>query len=127
MSTESNPNWIREIKLSRDEIATLEKYVNVIERADKSKVDFLSSGSSEFKFTPLAMLVLAVVRFVYDVYRDYGSKAFEQTEFPHVLKDVVQSLRKIESLSADNPSLDIYAKLRRDLAEAQSGASKVPQ
>ena len=114
MSNLRNPEFIKGMNLNRDEIATFEKYISLLEKAEKHPSEFLSGQA--LAFTPAALLVVAVAEFVYQVYRDYGSVAVNAAEFQVRFRDVIRKLNKLESMSEDYPSLDIYAQLREDIA-----------
>ncbi len=114
MSNLRNPEFIKGMNLNREEIATFEKYISLLEKAEKNPMDFL--GGRELAFTPGALLVVAVARFAYQVYRDYGALSVNTAEFQVQFRDVIRKLTEIESMAEDFPSLDIYARLREDLA-----------
>lgn len=101
------------MRLTPAEVRALERYVGMIERASKSKLDFLGSG--EVAFTPGAMLAVAVANFAYEVYKDYGHVALTPEDIQMHFKSVAKELAALEARGEDAPSLDIYARFRRDL------------
>jgi hypothetical protein len=105
------------MNLTREEIQTFEKYVNLIEQAEKNGISFIGEAQRQ-AFTPGALLAVAVARFVYDVVRDYGGFviAQEQTDFQSAMKGIIKDLHEFDSSTEDAPTLDIFAKVRRDLA-----------
>src|SRR5438128_6314918 len=113
MAKNANPDFIRGMNLTKEEIETLERHLDILERANKNSAEFLSSGQA--RFTPVALLVVAVAKFVYDVYQDYGAMARDPREFQDQFKRIVKELRRIEDAGDDLPGLDVYARLRADL------------
>jgi hypothetical protein len=117
MSKIKKAEFFSTMNLTPQEIQTFEKYVNLIEKAEKNGVNFVHE--SELKaFTPAGLLVVAVARFVYDVVRDYGGFLIdqEQPDFQLIMKGIIKELGNIENSDGDAPSLDVFASVRRDLA-----------
>ena len=119
MSYLRNPDFIKGMNLSKVEIETFERYVDLIEKAQKNSVEFFND-KERLAFTPAALLVVAVAKFAYDVYQDYGVVARTPAEFQVHFKKVIQELCEIEAMSEEGaPNLDTYAKLRKDLLDAK--------
>lgn len=117
MAKTTELSFIKTMNLSREELDTVERYMGLIEQANKNSLEFL--GSERIKFTPAALLVVAVAKFAYDVYQDYGKVAMEPTDFQRQFKRIAQELHRLESVSDDLPRLDIYARLREELIAAR--------
>lgn len=113
MENECKNDFFKDMKLSRQEIETFEKYVTTIEKAQKNGVEFLNADV--LAFTPAALLVVAVAKFAYDVYQDYGTIAADPHDFQVHFKSIIKELSALESMDQDSPSLDTYARLRKDL------------
>jgi hypothetical protein len=105
--------FFKGMKLTQAEISILDRYVGIIEQAQKNRVDFYRSGT--VAFTPGAMLVIAVAKFVYDVYQDYGSIAITPEDIQRQFKSIAKELAELESRGTDAPSADIYARFRQEL------------
>lgn len=115
--------FMKSMNLSSEEISTFEKYVNLIERAEKNSVDFFKDKDT-LAFTPAALLVVAVAKFAYDVYQDYGRIAADPADFQVHFKRVIKQLHQFESASDNAPSLDSYAIMRQELLVAKKEAKK---
>lgn len=111
-------DFIKGMNLTKGEIDTVERYMGLIEQADKNKLEFLNSN--QVAFTPAALLVVAVAKFAYDVYQDYGSVAVDPDTFQQQFKLIAQELHRIECVSDDLPGLDVYASLREELIAAKN-------
>lgn len=120
MENEKRLNFFKDMKLTKNEIQTFEKYVGVMERAQKNSVEFINSEA--LAFTPAALLVVAVAKFVYDVYQDYGAVATDPREFQTHFKSIIKDLNRLEELDGDVPSLDVYARLRKTLIAAKKSS-----
>ena len=69
-------------------------------------------------FTPGALLVVAVADFAYELYKDYHKgSSFTDEEFAVEFKNVARELAELEARGEVAPSLDVYARFRRDLRE----------
>lgn len=113
MAERENPDFIKGLNLNKEEIATLERFVDLVEKAQKDRFQFFRG--QEVAFTPGALLAVAVAKFVYDVYQDYGRVAVDITTFQKHFKEVIGELREIEEMTGESGSLDTYSKLRKDL------------
>jgi hypothetical protein len=122
METTNRQEFFKEMNLTKSEINTFEKYVTLIESAQKNGVEFLNS--EVLAFTPAALLVVAVAKFAYDVYQDYGVIARDPKDFAVHFKNIIKELSKLEDLDDDAPSLDTYARLRQDLLIAKKQTKK---
>lgn len=107
------------MKLSPMEISALDRHVSLIEQANKNRLDFLRSDA--VAFTPGALLAVAVARFAYQVYQDYGRVAMSPEDIQSHFKDVARELAELEAGGEDSLSLDIYSRFRRDLVAAKKG------
>ena len=110
--------FVKGMKLTPSEIAVLDRYVNLIEQADKNPLEFVASN--RVAFTPVAMLVIALAKFAYDVYQDYGKVAISPEELQMHFKSIAKKLADLESGGEESLSLDTYARLRRELVGAKS-------
>lgn len=117
METKRKNEFFQEMNLSKSEIETFEKYVSIIEKAQKNSVEFINTDV--LAFTPGALLVVAVAKFAYDVYQDYGAVAVDPREFQMHFKGIIKELNELENMDLDSPSLDIYTRLRKDLILAK--------
>ena len=110
--------FLKRMQLTKDEIAALDRYVGFIEQARKNPVDFIQGGS--VAFTPGALLVVAVAHFAYELYKDYHKgSSFTDEEFAVEFKNVARELAELEARGEVAPSLDVYARFRRDLRESR--------
>ncbi len=124
MSYLRNPEFIKGMNLSKAEIDTFERYVDLIEKAEKNSVAFFHDAD-QLAFTPAALLVVAVAKFAYDVYQDYGHSVVNASDFQAHFKGVIKELCRIEEMSDKGaPSLDTFAQLRKDLLEAKKNSGK---
>jgi hypothetical protein len=115
---------VRGMRLTPAEIDVLDRYIGIIEQAAKNPVEF--ARSEVVAFTPVALLVVAVARFAYQVYCDYGKAMVTpemiQTQWASIAKELV----RIESAGVDALGIDSYAKLRKGLMAAKSGREAAP-
>lgn len=116
----ADSDFVTGMRLSSQEIDVLGKYVEMMEQATKDKLGFADSGA--VAFTPGALLVVAVAKFVYDVYQDYGKVALSARDLQSHFKSVANELAELESVDKGSLSLDTYAKFRKDLMEAKRHA-----
>jgi hypothetical protein len=115
MSDEST--FISGMRLTQAEVAALDRYVSMIEQAEKNRLGFINSG--QVAFTPGALLAIAVAKFVYEVYQDYGKVALGPEEFQRHFKTIARELAELESMGEESLSLDVYARLRKELMAAR--------
>ena len=121
--------FVAEMNLSKQELDTFEKYINKIEKVAKNPVEFMSRGSMVF-FTPEAVLAVAVVKFAYDLYKDYKKSWLEgievrDPEFELQVKNFVQELNRVESQpDIEAAGLDTYARLRNSILSAKNAAMR---
>lgn len=109
--------FVQGMRLTPREIDVLERHVGMIEQAAKNRMDFLKGDV--VAFTPGALLAVAVARFAYEVYRDYGSVALRPEDLQMHFKSIAQELVELETNGEEALSLDVYARLRRDLVAAK--------
>lgn len=110
-------SFVEGMRLTSREIDVLDKYVGMIEQATKSRVDFANSG--QVAFTPGALLAVAVARFAYQVYRDYGSVALSPEEIQAEFKTIARELAELEAGGPEAMNLDTYARFRKDLMSSR--------
>jgi hypothetical protein len=110
--------FIEKMNLSREEIATFEKYVDMMENAEKNGIKFMNDPSV-LAFTPGALLFVAVAKFVYDVYQDYGAIAANPTDLQVNFKQIIKQLHVLENATEDAPSMDAYSAMRREIMSAK--------
>lgn len=108
-----NSNFVRDMKLTQRELDVVDRYVGIIEQATKNKLDFIGGGT--VAWTPGALLVVAVAKFAYDVYQDYGKVAVSREEFQSHFKSIAKELSALEAAGEDSLSLDTFSRLRNDL------------
>lgn len=110
----ANKDFFKGMKLTPEEIRTFEKYIDVIEDASKGGVNFLRSPEV-LAWTPGALLVVAVAKFVYDVYQDYG--VIDQTQDLQIaMNNMIDDLNALEkSGGKDAPNLKSFAKVRKEV------------
>lgn len=113
-------DFIEGMRLNAREIDALDRYVGLIEKAAKNRLDFVKSD--EVAFTPGALLAVAVARFAYEVYQDYGSVALTPEDIQMHFKSIAQEMAELESMGEEALTLDRYAKFRRDLMAAKRSA-----
>lgn len=122
-----NLDFIQEMNLSKEELDTFERYIDRIEKVAKNPVEFQNSISrgSDVMFTPEAALALAVVKFAYDLYKDYQKSwlpvyEFRNVEFESQVRNFIQEINRLESqLNTDAAGLDTYARLRKSVIDAK--------
>jgi hypothetical protein len=112
-----DPEFVRGMRLTQAEVDALDRYIGIIEQAAKNPVDFARSDA--VAFTPGALLVVAVARFAYQVYCDYGKAAVTPQDIQFQWKEIAKELAEIESGGLDAVGLDTYAKLRRGLVASR--------
>ncbi len=118
------PDFIRNMRLSRQELDVVDRYVGIIEQATKSRLDFIRDGGGQVAWTPGALLVVAVAKFAYDVYQDYGKVAVSPDDFQLHFKSIARELAALEQAGEDSVGLDTFARLRADLLDAKKLAGR---
>ena len=117
MANPMDQNFISDMKLSRNELESFERLVNMAEKSEKSTIEFINS-SELLAFTPAAALAVGVLNLAISVYTEYGIIA-TPGDLQHGIKRVIKKMCEIEESSPDNPSLDFYAALRKKIALAK--------
>ena len=112
--------FVSGMKLTQAEVDGLDRFVRTIEEATNNRLGFVNSDT--VAFTPGALLAVAVAKFVYDVYQDYGVVAISREEFQAQFKSIAKELADLESAGEESLSLDTYARFRRDLAAAKKAS-----
>jgi hypothetical protein len=118
-------DFIKGMNLSREELESFEKFVDMVEKAEKNPVGF--SKSDMVAFTPAAALGIAVAKFAYDAYMDYRHSwlTAPDQDFEFQVKELARGLHRVEiEANSDAPSFDTYAKLRKTLQDARKGLKK---
>lgn len=110
-------DFVRGMRLTAQEVEVLDRYINLMEQASKNPADFVRTEAAAF--TPGALLVVAVARFAYQVYCDYGKAMVTPEMIQSQWKDIAKELAAIESRGEQALGLDSYARLRKGLLAAK--------
>jgi hypothetical protein len=109
--------FVRGMRLTPAEVEVLDRYIAVIEKAAKNPVDF--ARSDVVAFTPVALLVVAVAQFAYQVYCDYGKAMVTPGDIQVQWKAIARRLAELDANGDAALGVDSYAKLRRGLMAAR--------
>ncbi|MFT5254470.1 MAG: hypothetical protein ACI87N_003542 [Flavobacteriales bacterium] len=107
--------FVKEMKLSKSELDSFEKMINIAEKANKNTRDFIETN--EYKaFTPVAALAVSVVNLTFNL---FGNVAAPNEDLQHNLKIAIKKFNELESSVDDEPGLDFYSDLRKKIIEAK--------
>lgn len=109
-------DFFREMNLTRAEIATLERFIDLVEMVKKGDVRFFKGDGKVA--TDATVLYVEGANFLQDVYQIYAAEgsASVRKNLQNHFKDFINRLSRIEKMSDDSPALDTYTRIKRDLA-----------